>query len=69
MLEVIAHLKDADVEVDFVLADKGYDAEWAHRMVNEELGAEALIPARERKPSRESRLGVCSARKVLTDRG
>jgi len=68
MPDVIAHLKDADVEVDFVLADKGYDAEWVHRMVNEELGAEALIPARERKPSRGSRPGVFSTKGVNRSR-
>lgn len=44
---VVAHLKRTGVDVEFVVADRGYDAEWVHRLVKEELGATALIPPRE----------------------
>jgi transposase len=33
--------------IEYVLADKGYDAEYAHEMIRERLKAESLIPARD----------------------
>lgn len=51
---IVDGLAAADLEIGYVLADKGYDAEYAHIMVSERLGAEALIPARENSPAKGS---------------
>jgi len=44
---IVERLVSSGVSVEYVLADKGYDAEYAHEMVRDLLGAEALIPARD----------------------
>jgi transposase len=44
---IIEDLASSGVSVEYVLADKGYDAEHAHETVRDLLGAESLIPARD----------------------
>ena len=39
-------------DVEYVVADKGYDSETVHRAVRDTLGAKAVIPARENTPKR-----------------
>jgi len=44
---IVKRLASSDVFVEYVVADKGYDAEHAHEMIRECLNAEAIIPARD----------------------
>jgi transposase len=44
---IIEDLASSGISVDHVLADKGYDAEYAHEMIRDLLDAEAIIPARD----------------------
>jgi DDE family transposase len=41
--------KDGLVDIDLVLADKGYDSESNHEYVHNVLGAESIIPARKNR--------------------
>ena len=47
-------LAAAGSRVMYVAADKGYDAEYVHRMVMNGLGAEAVIPVRTNPPKKGS---------------
>ena len=51
-LEPLLDILAGSCRIGCVLADKGYDAEYAHVMISERLGAEAVIPARENAPKR-----------------
>jgi len=51
-LEPVLDILSGSGRVGCVLADKGYDAEYAHIMIRERLGAEAIIPARENAPKK-----------------
>ena len=44
---VIDDLVSSGTPIEYVLADKGYDAEHAHEMIHDLLNAEALIPPRD----------------------
>jgi len=43
---IVEKLAAAGRPIEYVLADKGYDAEYAHILISERLGAEAIIPVR-----------------------
>jgi transposase len=49
---ILAGLEGSGVDVEFLVADKGYDAEPFHRAVKDTLGAKALIPPRENTPKK-----------------
>ena len=49
---VVEKLSYIDNKVDYVLADKGYDAEYAHRYIRGKLNAESLIPVRNNSPKK-----------------
>ena len=42
----MTHVVDGGYGISYVVADKGYDAEYVHREVSERLGARAFIPPR-----------------------
>ena len=50
---VVDKLAASGQVIKYVLADKGYDAEYAHIMIRERLDAEAIIPVRD-APKKES---------------
>jgi hypothetical protein len=52
---VISRLKKMNMSIDYLVADKGYDSEDVHVLVEEELNATAVIPARLREPYRGDR--------------
>jgi len=52
---VISRLKKMNISIDYLVADKGYDSEDVHVLVEKELNATAVIPARLREPCRGGR--------------
>ena len=44
---IVDKLRESEVPISCVLADKGYDAEHAHRYIREQLNAESIIPLRD----------------------
>jgi len=44
--DVVVYLKESGIQIDLVLADKGYDFEEVHKLIKKELKAKAAIPAR-----------------------
>ena len=51
----VERLAAAGIPAEYVLADKGFDAEWFHELCRERLGATALIPVRMKKDEREKK--------------
>jgi len=49
---LLDQLVDADLDVDYLVADKGYDSEPFHKNVKARLKAKAIIPARKNTPKR-----------------
>jgi hypothetical protein len=39
-------LADSGLQIEYMVLDKGYDAEYAHEIIRGHIGAESLIPAR-----------------------
>jgi hypothetical protein len=53
MTYLIDDLAESAFSISFVVADKGYDAEYVHREIRERLHAETMIPLRNMaKPSK-----------------
>lgn len=52
MIPLLEMLEAMGLDPDAVLADRGYDAEYIHRCIRENLRAESVIPARRREPAR-----------------
>ena len=49
---LVERLAGSSLNVEFLIADKGYDGEPLHRLVKDVLKAKALIPARENTPKK-----------------
>jgi hypothetical protein len=52
MATVVDAMADSGIGIDYLLADKGYDAEYVHRYVQERLECTAVIPVRSYEPAR-----------------
>lgn len=46
---IVAKLKESDLDIEYFVADRGYDSEEIHCLVERELGATAVIPVRIRQ--------------------
>jgi len=44
---IVDKLRESNMPISHVLADKGYDSEHAHRYIRENLNAESIIPVRD----------------------
>ncbi len=55
MEPVLTKIAASRFRVRYMLADKGYDAEYVHRDIEKKIGAESIIPARENRKGTRTR--------------